>query len=73
MTIKVNGSAVVPDWDKMGVMSHSLGAVYITEMLQANSTFAKASKHQVTATSLKSDICDTYACTGCCLPRSSKL
>ena len=42
MVIKVNDSEVVADWSKMGIMSHSLGAVYITEMLQANSTFAKA-------------------------------
>ena len=43
MNIKVNDTAVTPDWSKMGVLSHSLGAMYITEMLQDNSTFAKAS------------------------------
>ena len=32
---------VAADWSKLGLMSHSLGAQYITEMLQKNSTFAK--------------------------------
>ena len=32
------------DWNKTGAMSHSLGAQYITSMLQANSTFAKVSE-----------------------------
>lgn len=32
---------VMADWSQLGLMSHSLGAQYITEMLQTNSTFAK--------------------------------
>lgn len=36
-------NSVAVDWGKLGIMSHSLGAMYITEMLQTNHTFAKAS------------------------------
>ena len=43
LAIKVK-SSVAADWSKLGIMSHSLGAMYITEMLQTNYTFAKASK-----------------------------
>lgn len=42
LAIKVK-SSVSADWSKLGIMSHSLGAMYITEMLQTNHTFAKAS------------------------------
>ena len=34
---------VVADWGDLGVMSHSLGADYLVQMLQNNKTFAKAS------------------------------
>ena len=44
-----NHIGVEADWDRMGIMSHSLGAMFITEMLQTNSTFAKA----VIATEMK--------------------
>ena len=32
---------VVADWEDLGVMSHSLGADYLVQMLQGNKTFAK--------------------------------
>ena len=34
---------VAADWEDLGVMSHSLGADYLVQMLQDNKTFAKAS------------------------------
>ena len=34
---------VVAEWDDLGIMSHSLGADLLVQMLQSNKTFAKAS------------------------------